>query len=133
LKLEKVAPGEGGGRVSPAQVDGDLELLDPETLAEMFASIELEEPEKVAERVGHVAGKPAAIKAMRNQVERIEAQQKLGEAIAQWAGLQRHYGLNDRAIHKKFYINFDKTITQALAEPKSEMLRTIARLEGTEV
>lgn len=127
LKLERAQHG-GGSRVGPAQVDGDLELVDPETLAEMLEKTVLESPESVAKRVGHVAGKPAGIKAMKNQIERIETQKELSQQVALWAGHQRHEGLSDRQIHKKFFLLFDKTITQALAEPKADMTMTINRL-----
>ena len=132
LKIEK-GEGNGGGRLSLEEVDGDLELLDPEQLAEMFKATELESPASVAERVEHVAGYAAAKRAMNNQVERIKTQNDLSEEIAHWAGEQRNLGLSDRAIHKKFYIIFDKTITQALAEPRATMLETIERLKENDL
>lgn len=122
--------GGGGGRIPLKEVDGDLELLDPEQIREMERSAILEDPAKVAERVGRAAGGNAAIKAMRAQVERIETQKQLVEIIAQWAGWQKHYhGLDNRAINKKFYLYYDMTITMALSEPRQEMLDLIYRLQ----
>lgn len=130
LKLER-ALGNGAGRVGPAQVDGDLELVDPEVLAEMLSKTVLESPEEVSRRVEKAAGIPAAMRALKNQIKRIEMQKKLSQEVAIWAGLQREEGLTDRQIHKKFYFIFDKTITQALAEPEADMDLTINRLRYT--
>lgn len=123
--------GGGGGRVPPIQVDGDLELIDPETLRELAAASQLEDPAITSQRVSVVAGPPAGKKALRAQQERIDTQAVLSTAIAKWAGVQRHYNfLSDRQIHKKFYLEFDMTITQALSQPTAHMLRTIDELGG---
>jgi len=122
------AGGGGGGRIPPEMVDGDLELIDPFTLQEMESNTILESPGDIAERVSGAAGAAAGIRAAKNQKERIEVQGKLSEVIARWAGHQRHYGYTDRQIHKKFFIEYQMTITQALAEPKKNMLQTIEML-----
>jgi superfamily II DNA or RNA helicase len=121
------APGEG--RTPPIQVDGDLHLMDPETLREIEKGIHLEDPERLAARVEMAAGIPASKRAYNNQVERIETQRQLIEAIAQWAGIQRAYGISDRSIHKKFYIEQGKTINESLSEPRKDMLETIEGLK----
>lgn len=113
--------GEGGGRPSPEQVDGDLMLLDPETIRAMEKGTHLEEPASVAQRVGAAAGYGAGIKAMQHQVERIEMQKDLSATIALWAGKLRHHGLSDRSIHKQFYVDHSMTITDALSMPRAEM------------
>jgi DNA repair protein RadD len=127
-EVSKPKPGEGAGRPGLSQVDGDLQLLDPETLREMYESTILEDPADVAHRVGRVAGQPAAIRAERNQVERINTQRDLTEKIAQWAGYAKVQGYTDRQIHKKFYLEIGKSITEALNEPRTEMLQTIETL-----
>lgn len=120
----------GAGRISPTAVDGDLVLLDPETLRELEAKVILEDPASVGQRVSHAAGTPAGLRAMANQRERIATQKELSEVIAKWAGVQRHqHGLTDRQIHKEFYIKFDRTICDCLAEPKADMLETIQELK----
>lgn len=123
-------PGEGGGRPSVQMVDGDLVLLDPETLRQMETKAQLEDPGVVARRVGKVAGKYAAEKAAKDQMERIETQKKLAHMIAVWAGMIRREGWADRTIHKMFYQLFERTITEALAEPKAHMLRVLEELEN---
>lgn len=121
---------EGGGRVSPAQVDGDLVLLDPDTLRELEANSKLEDPGLVAARVAKAAGGDAAMRAMKNQVERIETQKKLAEIIAHWAGRMRQkHGLTDRMIHKEFYKEHDMTIWEVLGRPKSEMIEVMEELQ----
>lgn len=121
--------GGGGGRVPPKQVDGDLHLVDPETLRELEVNAVLDDPAVVGARAGAVAGPGAAQRAMKNQIERIETQKELVRAVARWAGIQKVHGYSDRQIHKKFYIEMDKTISEALAEPRAEMLETIERLQ----
>lgn len=122
------AGGGGGGKPTIEQVDGDLELLDPETLREMYEGVELEDPGAVARRVGSVAGPGAAKRAELNQVTRIDTQNKLSEAIAHWAGRMRRLGYGDRSIHKRFYLEHEKTITTALSEPTADMLSTMEEL-----
>lgn len=121
--------GGGGGKIPPEQVDGDLFLIDPETLRELEAKTHLEDPGAMANRVTRIAGGPAAIRAMKNQQERIATQKQLAEAIAKWAGaMKTKCGYTDRQIHKKFYLEFDMTISDALAEPKAEMENTMGNL-----
>lgn len=123
--------GAGGGRVGPSMVDGDLVMIDPDTIRELEAAVQLESPGSVGERVGRVAGKAAATRAVNNQIERISTQADLAAVIAMWAGVQRHErGLSDRSIHKLFYVEHGKTITQALAEPRAEMLKMIGEIDG---
>ena len=120
-KDEPKKQGVGGGRPGPAQVDGDLMLLDPETIREMEKGTHLEDPGRVAERVGHVAGPGAAAQAAQRQIERINMQEQLKQTIALWAGRLKKNGYTDRNIHKQFYIDHDMTITDALAMPRADM------------
>lgn len=126
----KPGSGGGGGRIGPAQVDGDLHLLDPEVLRELEAKVHLEDPAQVAARVAKVAGGAAGIKAMRDQAERIKVQKNLVESIAKWAGRWRQRGLTDRSIHKKFYLEMGQTITEALSQPKAGMIDTLDAIEN---
>ncbi len=128
--VPKPGSGEGGGRVGPAQVDGDLELLDPETLRAMYGKVILESPALLAERVTAAAGENAGKRAMRNQQERIQTQKELTDTIAIWAGRLRAEGWADRTIHKKFYLTFDMTITEMLSEPKAKMIESMEDIKG---
>lgn len=132
-EVPKPKPGEGGIRSALERVDGDLVLIDPAFLRQLEHQSILEDPASVANRVSKAAGQAAAIAAMKNQRERIETQEKLVQAIGAWAGHMKHVNkYNDRAIHKKFYLHHNKTITEALGEPKADMLDTIERLQNFE-
>lgn len=110
-------------------VEGDLVLLDPAVLRNLESRVVLEDPANVAKRVSDAVNPAAGLKAMRNQQERIATQAKLVQAIAEWAGVMKHrYKYTDRQIHKKFYMHFMMTITEALAEPKAQMEETIIQL-----
>lgn len=117
-----------GGERSPKEalemVDGDLELLDPETIRELEREIDLEDPDSIAERVTAAAGAIAGKGARKRQIERIEMQKVLSQTIAEWAGIQKqmhHY--SDRSIKKKFYNVFNETITVALSLTRADMER----------
>lgn len=102
-------------------VDGDLELLDPETIRELEREINLENPYDIEERVRRTAGDIAAKSAKKKQQQRIEMQKTLSETIARWAGRERDQGFTDRQIKKRFYMRFDEGITVALSLPRAEM------------
>lgn len=115
-----------GGERSPKEalemVDGDLELLDPETIRELEREIDLEDPDSIAERVTAAAGPVAGKSARKRQIERIEMQKVLSQTIAEWAGIQKSlHGYSDRSIKKKFYNVFDETITVALSLTRADM------------
>lgn len=114
--------GGTSAREALQQVDGDLMLLDPDTIRELEADLVLESPEEMAERVAMAAGVPAGVRAGRNQRERIEMQKELANTIAKWAGRMKHFGYTDRQIHKKFFLTYDMSITGALSLKKAEML-----------
>lgn len=120
----------GGGRVPPQQVDGDLQLIDPETIRQLEENSRLDDPAVVGKRVSAAAGAAAGVKAMKDQIRRIETQKELVNIIAQWAGLWRKRGYSDRQIHKYFYLRHEKTISEALAEPKAMMIETMEKLNS---
>ena len=122
--------GGGGGKLTPRHVDGDLELLDADTIRAMYNQAILEDPAVLANRVAKAAGPDAAARAMKNQRIRIETQKDLAEAIALWCGAHRG-NRTDRQLNKLFFVYFDMTITQMLSEPSREMLSSIQRLQET--
>lgn len=129
-KDEPKKPGEGGGRPSLKQVDGDLVLLDPEDIRKLEAETHLPSPAEMAAKVAH-HGAGAARKAMENQIVRINTQKHLADTIAKWAGYKRHkYHMTDRQINKQFYLTYDTTIYEILALPKAEMEYYIRELEN---
>jgi superfamily II DNA or RNA helicase len=126
-EVQRPEPGESG-RIGPKQVDGDLVLLDPDVLRELEAAATLENPAELAARVGAAAGPMAAQRALQNQIDRIATQRTLVETIGQWAGVWRAAGLSDRTIHKKFFLQFDMTIHEALAMSRADMESINARV-----
>lgn len=124
-----MAGGGGGGRTPPKEVDGDLHLVDAETLRELEALAVLDDPAVVGKRAGFAAGPGAAQQAMKNQIARIATQKDLVHTIARWAGVMRHHGYSDRVIHKRFFLEYGRTISEALSEPRAEMLVSIGQLE----
>lgn len=62
-----------------------------------------------------------AKKAMENQIARIEMQKQLVESIALWAGKLRAHGYDTRMMNKKFFLDFDLTVHEALAQPTADM------------
>ena len=103
-------------------VEGDLDLLDPETLRQMYKDIELEDPVKMEERITRIVGKAAGIHARKNQEARIAQQGKLAKAIARWSYREKFHGYKDRSIKKKFWLTFGESIESALSLPKAEMI-----------
>lgn len=124
-----ITKSEGTGRVPPNFVDGDLELIDIETIREMEAKTVLESPDSVAQRVTAAAGIIAGKSAAKKQKERIETQNLLKDKIAQWAGELRANGMDDRSIHKEYFLRFDQTIAESLAEPNLQMKNMIEELD----
>jgi len=121
--------GGGAGKIPPKMVDGDLFLIDPEVIRALEARSQLEAPARVAKRVSDAVDGAAGLRAMKNQMERIETQKKLVQSIAQWAGkMKNYYGYTDRQIHKKFYLEHEQTITEVLGESKADMEDTINEL-----
>lgn len=126
--------GRSGGTSTPREalkmVDGDMELLDPETIALLEREIDLEDPYKLEERVSYAAGKAAGAAARKKQLERIEMQKTLSHTIALWAGKQKQrFRLTDRQIKKKFMNDFDEGITVALSLPRADMEKFNQRIQ----
>lgn len=122
--------GASGGRVGPEEVDGDLVLIDPEVLKELEMKCFID-PVRIAEKVAAVAGAAAGKKALKDAMLRKKTSEELGTIIAYWAGKQKEWHrLTDRMIHKKFYIEFGMTITEACSEPTAQMLQTMELVKG---
>lgn len=112
------------------QVDGDLMLLDRETLARMRAATQLETPGSVAERVARAAGDIAGAGHANRMMERWQAQARLRSAIEQWGGIQRAMGRSDREAHRRFYIALGVDVLSALALPRQDMERLAQTVES---
>lgn len=115
-------------RSGPDQVDGDMTLLDFDTLDKLRRASMLENPRALAERVGAAAGPIAAKAAFNRQTERIETQRRLAEAIAQWAGIGRAAGMSDSEMYRRFFFRFGTDVLTALSGKTDEMERLIDRI-----
>lgn len=120
---------EGGGR-SIEEIDGDLMLLDRATLAEMRKAIMLPSPADVGQRVASAAGGNAGKYHIDRQIERIQAQQRLDLAIAQWAGIQRHKGRSDQESYRRFFLTAGVDVLTALSLPRSDMEALASKVES---
>lgn len=96
-------------------VAGNLLLLDRDMLAQMRAATELESPADMGARVEHVAGTLAGRGAVNRQIVKIQSQQRLKDAMAQWAAIQRHKGRSDEETHRRFYLTTGVDVLSALA------------------
>lgn len=108
-------------RGAPEFVDGDLHELDPVFLSQLRGEVaKVDGPCYVPQGVpSHARGRVEL-----NHTNRQSAQALLREMIAQWAGWQRAAGLNDREIHKKFFLGFgvDVMTAQTLGAPEALVL-----------
>lgn len=120
---------EPAGRSKPEYVDGDLTELTPEILAEMRGNINRadESPATVGQRMRFANAPVAAINgAMKNIVNKQEAQAALRQSISWWAGIQKHKGRTDSESYKLFYFCFgvDVLTCQTFGRPDAIKLAT---------
>lgn len=125
-------PLPAGGARSIDQVDGDLMLLDRDRLAEMRAAMTLAPPADVQQRVLYATGgnEIAAKGALNRHMDRYEAQERLTQAIEQWAGVRRHMGEDDRMIMRRFYLATGVDVMSAMAGKRAEMDSLSDTIEG---
>jgi ribosomal protein L32 len=116
-------------RSGPEHVDGDLEELDAATLDRMRAELAGvdattgEERARLAAKRVPLVGQMAGVK---RHVARQEAQAGLRDAIALWAGYQRHAGRADTESYRRFYHKFGVDVLTAQTLGAKEA----AELEG---
>ena len=128
--LEPPLPEPGARTI--AKLDGDLMLLDKATLDRMRTATVLESPGDIGRRVGAAVGRFAGIGVSNRQIEKFGAHKDLQDAIAQWAGIQRHNGLSDREIHKRFYLTAGIDVLTALdgRQTRQDFEALTARIKG---
>ncbi len=108
-------------RSQPEQVDGDLTELDPEVMQALLAKAAALVGSPVVPFGGDARTQFFAAKA---HEKRADAQHRLREAIAQWAGWQRHLGREDAEAYRRFFFRFgtDVLTAQTLGRPDAEAL-----------
>lgn len=125
---EPPLPAPGGRTIE--LVDGDLVLLDAAMLAAMRAATVLDSPADIAARVAMAAGSIAGTGAANKQIARIQMQQRLNEALCQWAGRGRALGRSDRELDKRLYLALGIDKHTALALPRADMEKLAITVEG---
>ena len=119
---------EPAGRSLPEQVDGDLIELDPSVLAEMRGEIDRIDGDAQVP-IGADAAVTGAVK--KRWRERQEAQQRLRDAIALWAGVWRDAGEDDSTIHRRFFLTFGTDVMTAQTLNAADAAQLEARVSGT--
>lgn len=103
------------GRVHPAQVDGDLMLLDRATLATLRGDVAKFEAEPA---IPHNASPVVANSIRKNYRDRMQVQNQLRDAMALWAGWQRWSEADvdaQRKAQRKFFHTFGVDVMSAQA------------------
>jgi DNA repair protein RadD len=103
---------EPAARTSPAQVDGDLVLLDEDTRMRMLGEIaKLDQPPRIPYGATH-----AVVGHLRNvHHAKQQAQASLRDATALWGGWQAAQGRDTREGFKRFYFRYGMSMWDAWA------------------
>lgn len=114
-------------RNGPEHVDGDLNELSPETLAQMRGEILRVDMDKEDYRAELAAARvpiPGQMANVKRHAQRQEAQACLRDSIAWWAGHQRAAGRLDSESYRLFYHRFgvDVLTAQTLGTKDAELL-----------
>lgn len=115
-------------RSSPEMVEGDLVELDPEVLRELRGEIERID---MAPRIPNNVSAATAGAIKRNHWERQQQQATLRDAIATWAGWQKHLGRGDRESYRRFFHGFgvDVATAQTLGAKDAAELEARVRVQ----
>lgn len=117
-------------RRRPEQVDGDLSELDPDVLSALRESVNLEDPDRVQERIFHATGnQAAALKARADRCERIEAQNRLREVMAMWSGYRGDNPLSEQ--YREFFLTFGVDVLSAQTWTRKDMDELTETIKGT--
>jgi DNA repair protein RadD len=122
-------PAGAGGSVRAIEVvAGDLTRLTADQLAELRKAMQLPDPNAVVDprwSGGVQAGQ-------RNiAFANIQAQRELQEAIAEWAGYQKHgLGRDDSELFRRFYHATGLDVLSALAGSRQDMIAMTERVRG---
>jgi superfamily II DNA or RNA helicase len=117
-----------GRRSSPEFVEGDLVELDPAVLAHLRGEIDRIDRAPAFPR-GATPEVVGAIK--KNHWERQQAQHKLRDAIALWAGWQKHLGRGDSESYRRFWYDFGVDVATAQTLGRAEAEDLMGRIQLT--
>lgn len=105
---EKPIPAD---RSAPDTVDGDLMELDPSILRALRG--EIERISSAPQVPYNLRNSPAEAAIINRHRDRHNAQIKLRETIALWAGYQRHLGRSESEVYRRFFFMFGTDIATA--------------------
>lgn len=121
---------EPESRSRPEHVDGDLIELDAKTLARMRGELDEIDAKLQNPLVPHGAA-PYVAAGIRNKArDRAEAQRRLRDNIALWAGVRRDAGDDDHAIYRRFFHRFGIDVMTAQTLKRKEADALSERIEG---
>lgn len=124
-------PPPPAGRSSPAMVEGDMVLLDPEVLAALRG-----EAQAAVMSVADYRAKLAATGLPQHFIwanakshhVKVEAQTALRDVMATWGGYRRAGGLTDREMQRLFYERFGTDVLSALALGQKDALALMEKI-----
>lgn len=119
---------KGGGRIPPALVDGDLRLIDSQTLKELYEKSQPKSPALIGQERAAMFGPAIGRKAMADEEDRNRVHKELYEKIALWTGQLVENGYDIDMVHKEFYSQFNMTIMEALSLRKAQLEKIIEEL-----
>lgn len=130
---EEPDPPETSARSSPAKVDGDLTELDQATLDALrgaVAEVDLDADAYCRQLLLRNAPAISMNQHLRRHAERQEAQAALRWAMAQWGGLRKAEGLDDRQMQRLFFHTFGVDTLTAQSLGTAEARALTERLTG---
>lgn len=115
------------GRSRPEEVDGDLYELDASTLAALRGEAQrIMAPALIPQHLDNVA----AMALRKRHSERQQAQGRLGDAIAWWAGWQNVQGRDDREAYRRFFFAFGVDVATARTLNRADADTLAQQIEG---
>lgn len=118
-------------RSDPEHVEGDLELLTPEKLAELYATVRqaTQTVEQYEQYMASTRVNALAYGAnVKRHKERLEALAKLRYVMGYWGGLHKQRGDSDPVLQRRFYHLFGLDVISAQALKRAEAEDLTARI-----
>lgn len=115
------------GRSRPEEVDGDLFELDASVLAALRGEAKrIMAPPLIPQHLDHIA----TMALRKRHTERQQAQGRLGDAMAWWAGWQNAQGRDDREAYRRFYFAFGVDAATARTLSRADADTLAQQIEG---
>lgn len=122
---------EPQGRKDPEQVEGDLQLLDAETLEALYANVRqaTQTVEQYEQYMASTRVNALAYGAnVKRHKERLEALARLRHVMGYWGGLHKQRGDSDPVLQRRFYHLFGLDVISAQALKRAEAEELTARI-----